>query len=203
MFVERDVKKCYKLMISVLLLVTLITLGTIYLYQIIDSQFTKMVLQNISYLASLVCVFVGIKISRKPLSEFGLFSHTLLKQLSIGLIGGLVLLLMLKGLSFWPPSFNAYLIISQLLVAFAEEMIFRGFLYTMIYEISKAKSKSIIISSLLFGIYHYPLGHNIVQVVSACIVGLIYSGLRSVYFRTDKEIGIIPLTMMHWINNIL
>lgn len=199
---EKTIKNYYKLTIFIILLESLIIFGTIYLYRVFDSQFTLMLIQNISYLISLVCVLLGIKISHIPFDKFGLFSHSLFKQISIGILGGFALLLFFKGLSFLPLSFNIYLILSQILVTFTEEMLFRGFLFTMIYEISKSKAKSIIVSSIIFGIYHYPLGHDIVQVISTSIIGLIYSGLRSVYFKTDKEIGIIPLTIFHWINNI-
>lgn len=197
-----DIKKYYKLTIGIILLETLVTLSTIYLYQVIDDLFIQKILQNVSYFIMLFFVFIAIKISGKSLREFGLFSNALPKQIGIGLVGGLILLLVLKGFSFWPLSFDAYLVLSQILVVFAEEMLFRGFLFTMIYEISQSKWKAIVCSSILFALFHVPIGYNMISVLGTCMIGLVYSGIRSLYFKTDKEIGILPLAIFHWIYNI-
>ena len=90
----------------------------------------------------------------------------------------------------------------MMLVGFSEELLFRGFLFTMIYELSGSKLKTAFISSIIFGIWHYPVGQSIGQVINATIIGLIYAGIHSLYFRTDKEIGIIPLSIFHWMHNI-
>lgn len=197
-----NIKKYYMLTIGIILLETLVTLSTIYLYQMIDELFIQKILQNVSYFIMLLFVFIAIKISGKSLREFGLFSNALPKQIGIGLAGGLILLLVLKGFSFWPLSFDAYLVLSQILVVFAEEMLFRGFLFTMIYEISQSKWKAIVCSSILFALFHVPIGYNMISVLGTCMIGLVYSGIRSLYFKTDKEIGILPLAIFHWIYNI-
>lgn len=90
----------------------------------------------------------------------------------------------------------------MMLVGFSEELLFRGFLFTMIYELSGSRLKAVFIPSIVFGIWHFPVGQSIDQVIGTTIIGLIYAGMRSLYFRTDKEIGIIPLSIFHWMHNI-
>lgn len=199
---KNSVRKYFGLTICIIFLEMILTITTVYLYQVLDSYLIKIIVQNVSYLIILVFTFIGIKMSHMTLREFGLFSYSLPKQLGTGFIVGFILLCVLKGGSFWPPSLDIYLMFSQLLVAFTEELLFRGFLFTMVYEISHSKMKSILISSVVFGLYHYPIHHDILFVFASCIIGLTYSGLHSLYFKTDKEIGILSLTIVHWINNI-
>lgn len=140
--------------------------------------------------------------SKKSLRDFGLFTDHLFKQVLMGLVVGFILNVLLRGLSFLQASPNLYDVFSMMLVGFSEELLYRGFLFTMIYELSGSKLKTAFISSIIFGIWHYPVGQSIGQVINATIIGLIYAGIRSLYFRTDKEIGIIPLAIFHWLYDI-
>lgn len=133
--------------------------------------------------------------SKKSLRDFGLSTDHLFKQILIGLVVGFILVVLLQGLSFLEASPNLYDIFSMMLVGFSEELLFRGFLFTMIYELSGSRLKAVFIPSIVFGIWHFPVGQSIDQVIGTTIIGLIYAGIRSLYFITDKEIGIIPLSI--------
>lgn len=173
-----------------------------YLYQILDSHLIKIIIQNVANVLSICVTLLAIKVSKKSLRDFGLFTDHLFKQILIGLVVGFILVVLLQGLSFLEASPNLYDIFSMMLVGFSEELLFRGFLFTMIYELSGSRLKVVFIPSIVFGIWHFPVGQSIDQVIGTTIIGLIYSGMRSLYFRTDKEIGIIPLSIFHWMHNI-
>ena len=196
------VKKEYILIGSVLTCEVVSSFLIAYLYQILDSHLIKIIIQNVANVLSICVTLLAIKVSKKSLWDFGLFTDHLFKQILIGLVVGFILVVLLQGLSFLEASPNLYDIFSMMLVGFSEELLFRGFLFTMIYELSGSRLKVVYIPSIVFGIWHFPVGQSIDQVIGTTIIGLIYSGMRSLYFRTDKEIGIIPLSIFHWMHNI-
>lgn len=195
-------KKEYILIGSVLTCEVVSSFLIAYLYQILDSHLIKIIIQNVANVLSICVTLLAIKVSKKSLRDFGLFTDHLFKQILIGLVVGFILVVLLQGLSFLEASSNLYDIFSMMLVGFSEELLFRGFLFTMIYELSGSRLKVVFIPSIVFGIWHFPVGQSIDQVIGTTIIGLIYSGMRSLYFRTDKEIGIIPLSIFHWMQNI-
>lgn len=195
-------KKEYILIGSVLTYEVFSSFLIAYLYQILDSHLIKIIIQNVANVLSICVTLLAIKMSKKSLRDFGLFTDHLFKQILIGLVVGFILVVLLQGLSFLEASPNLYDIFSMMLVGFSEELLFRGFLFTMIYELSGSRLKAVFIPSIIFGIWHFPVGQSIDQVIGTTIIGLIYSGMRSLYFRTDKEIGIIPLSIFHWMHNI-
>lgn len=196
------VKKEYILIGGVLTCEVVSSFLIAYLYQILDSHLIKIIIQNVANVLSICVTLLAIKVSKKSLRDFGLFTDHLFKQILIGLVVGFILVVLLQGLSFLEASPNLYDIFSMMLVGFSEELLFRGFLFTMIYELSASRLKVVFIPSIVFGIWHFPVGQSIDQVIGTTIIGLIYSGMRSLYFRTDKEIGIIPLSIFHWMHNI-
>ena len=195
-------KKEYILIGSVLTCEVVSSFLIAYLYQILDSHLIKIIIQNVANVLSICVTLLAIKVSKKSLRDFGLFTDHLFKQILIGLVVGFILVVLLQGLSFLEASPNLYDIFSMMLVGFSEELLFRGFLFTMIYELSGSRLKVVFIPSIVFGIWHFPVGQSIDQVIGTTIIGLIYAGMRSLYFRTDKEIGIIPLSIFHWMHNI-
>lgn len=195
-------KKEYILIGSVLTYEVVSMFLIAYLYQILDSHLIKIIIQNVANVLSICVTLLAIKVSKKSLRDFGLFTDHLFKQILIGLVVGFILVVLLQGLSFLEASPNLYDIFSMMLVGFSEELLFRGFLFTMIYELSGSRLKVVFIPSIVFGIWHFPVGQSIDQVIGTTIIGLIYAGIRSLYFRTDKEIGIIPLSIFHWMHNI-
>ncbi len=62
-------------------------------------------------------------------------------------------------------------------VALAEELIFRGYIFYKLLKIKDAQWFAIIISSLLFGLFHI-LNGNIIQIAMTTVLGIIYCVLR-------------------------
>lgn len=58
-------------------------------------------------------------------------------------------------------------------VALAEELIFRGYLFNKLLEIKKSRLFAVIISSLLFGLFHIFNG-NLIQIFMTAIIGFLY-----------------------------
>lgn len=153
----------------------------------------------------LFSTLILIKVSGKPMREFGLFKDKIPKQIITGLMIAAVCLL-LMFLTGWRPTLKEdllYIILSQLLVAFSEELLFRGFILTMLKDVCKSCNMAVVVAALLFGLWHYPIGHSIGQVFSAFIIGAIYGALRTVFDDTDSSIGVPSIAIAHWIWNVL
>ena len=82
-------------------------------------------------------------------------------------------------------------------VGFGEELIFRGYFLDRIREIFHSNIWGVILSSVLFGLFHYPTNHNIEQVISAILVGIFYSVCK----LKIKNCGLISLSIAHGCND--
>lgn len=98
---------------------------------------------------------------------------------------------------------SLYIVLSQLLVAFAEELFFRGYLLEMMKDVARTSERAVIISAFLFGLWHYPISHNIGLVIITFFLGAIYGTLRTLFEKTEKEIGIVSLSIAHWLFNVV
>ena len=93
--------------------------------------------------------------------------------------------------------------LSQLLVAFAEELFFRGYLLEMMKDVARTSERAVIISAFLFGLWHYPISHNIGLVIITFFLGAIYGPWRTLFEKTEKELGIVSLSIAHWLFNVV
>ena len=71
-----------------------------------------------------------------------------------------------------------YVIKSIFVIGFGEELIWRGYFYERINEITNSGLWAVVVSSILFGLWHYPNGQNIMQVLVTCCLGLLYGFAR-------------------------
>ena len=62
-------------------------------------------------------------------------------------------------------------------VALAEELVFRGYLYHKLTKINDSKWFAIVISSIVFGLFHIFIG-NVIQVIFTAMIGFIYCLFR-------------------------
>jgi membrane protease YdiL (CAAX protease family) len=77
-------------------------------------------------------------------------------------------------------------------VALAEELIFRGYLFTKLLEIKNSRWFAIILSSVLFGLFHIFSG-NIIQVLMTAVLGFIYCIFR----EKAKGATLVSLIIAH------
>lgn len=88
-----------------------------------------------------------------------------------------------------PNAFMGYFVIA-FLPAIAEEMFFRGFVLSSLLKRVKPWM-AIVVSALLFGIFHM----NFVQIIPATLTGVILA------YITYKSKSIYPAMLMHFLNN--
>ena len=186
-------KKEYILMGSVLTYEVVSMLLIAYLYQILDSHLIKIIIQNVANVLSICVTLLAIKVSKKSLRDFGLFTDHLFKQILIGLVVGFILVVLLQGLSFLEASPNLYDIFSMMLVGFSEELLFRGFLFTMIYELSGSRLKAVFIPSIVFGIWHFPVGQTSLEGIGNCTAYLYKDKSYYIQLLTNKTTFIFNL----------
>jgi len=71
-----------------------------------------------------------------------------------------------------------YVIKSLIFVGVGEELVWRGYFYERINRIANSGTWAVVTSSILFGLWHYPNGQNIMQVLMVTALGLIYGFAR-------------------------
>lgn len=83
-------------------------------------------------------------------------------------------------------------------VAFAEEFIFRGFIFNKLLRINSSRKYAIMVSSLLFGLYHIFNG-NIIQVFMTSLIGIFFCLCR----EKIKNCTITSLIVAHGVYDAL
>ena len=169
-------------------------------------NFSTEILQNGAYVLMVLGTLAFIAMSKKSLRDVGLFRVHFVRQLIVGgVIGGILLVVCgaFTGWRFFANGCSLYIVLSQLLVAFAEELFFRGYLLEMMKDVARTSECAVIISAFLFGLWHYPISHNIGLVIITFFLGAIYGTLRTLFEKTEKEIGIVSLSIAHWLFNVV
>ena len=164
------------------------------------------ILQNGANVLMVLGTLAFIAMNKKTLRDVGLFRVHLVRQLIVGgVIGGILLVVCgaFTGWRFFANGCSLYIVLSQLLVAFAEELFFRGYLLEMMKDVARTSERAVIISAFLFGLWHYPISHNIGLVIITFFLGAIYGTLRTLFEKTEKEIGIVSLSIAHWLFNVV
>ena len=77
-------------------------------------------------------------------------------------------------------------------VALAEELVFRGYIFNKLLNINSSKWVAIIISSLLFGLFHIFNG-NIIQIFMTAFIGFLYCIFRD----RIKDCTLLSLIIAH------
>lgn len=169
-------------------------------------NFPAEILQSGAYVLMVLGTLAFIALSKKSLRDVGLFRGHFVRQLIVGgVIGGILLVVCgaFTGWRFFANGCSLYIVLSQLLVAFAEELFFRGYLLEMMKDVARTSERAVIVSALLFGLWHYPISHNIGLVIITFFLGAIYGTLRTLFEKTEKEIGIVSLSIAHWLFNVV
>jgi membrane protease YdiL (CAAX protease family) len=78
-------------------------------------------------------------------------------------------------------------------VGFAEELLFRGYLLNSIKRISNSTITAIVVSSFLFGAWHYILSGSIAQVAFTTAIGIILAVPR----MAGKNCSIVSVSLAH------
>lgn len=187
----------------------LIMTGIIHTTMVIKNvapNFPAEILQSGAYVLMVLGTLAFIALSKKSLRDVGLLRVHFVRQLIVGgVIGGILLVACgaFTGWRFFANGCSLYIVLSQLLVAFAEELFFRGYLLEIMKDVARTSERAVIISAFLFGLWHYPISHNIGLVIITFFLGVIYGTLRTLFEKTEKEIGIVSLSIAHWLFNVV
>jgi membrane protease YdiL (CAAX protease family) len=113
----------------------------------------------------LLPVVVALKFSKQNLKDIALTRRNLRKNLALGLLTSLVLILFLGVLSpFLGGGFagfsvaTGYLFLSYVIIGFGEEIVFRGYIQTRLVSYS-GSAIGIGVTSLCYAAYNFPLGY--------------------------------------------
>ena len=143
-----------------------------------------MIIEN--WLVALVPIVITVT-SKDKLSDYGFSREKVGLQLLIGLGVGIAMSAVLTvapilaGLKDWISNGKQYEFLWQYVyefvycitgVALMEEYVFRGFIFTKLKTASNSNVLAVIISSVLFGLFHI-FGGNLIQVVITGFIGAI------------------------------
>ncbi len=113
----------------------------------------------------LLPVVVALKFSKQNLKDIALTRRNLRKNLALGLLMSLMLILFLGVLSpFLGGGFagfsvaTGYLFLSYVIIGFGEEIVFRGYIQTRLVAYS-GSAIGIGVTSLCYAAYNFPLGY--------------------------------------------
>jgi len=151
-------------------------------------------------------------VNKEKLQTFGFTSENLPRQIFIGILIALFMSVILSMLPIllgykdlvgstsytkaWQFTYEfVYRIFG---VALVEELIFRGYIFYKLLEINNSKAFAIMISSLLFGLFHIFNG-NLLQVLMTAIIGFIYCMLR----EKIKDCTLLSLIIAHGLYDAL
>lgn len=194
------------------IIVTIIIFMIAFIAGVIVPEFSGMTIPIIYYLILMfVIIFTVKKHEGRKLNSIGLYSNNLMKQIGIGI--GIFLVLSLftiaplivgvsaqEVLNFKPKNISVlifFIFFDIFCVGFGEELVYRGYFLERLNEIFKSKMWGIAISSILFGLFHYPTNHDIVQVITAIFFGI----FMSLCTLKIKNCGLISLAIAHGLTN--
>ena len=113
----------------------------------------------------LLPAIVALRWSKQTLGSIGIARKNLIKNLALGLLVGLLLILFLGVLSpFLAGGFagfsvpTGYLLLSYIIIGFGEEILFRGYMQTRLTAYS-GPAMGIGLASLFYVTYNFPLGY--------------------------------------------
>lgn len=147
----------------------------------------RMVLMIVTYFMIALVPFCISVINKDKLSDFGFTKEKLGYQMLVGFLIALCFSFIftviphLVGKSDWVNNNHQYQYMWQFVydfvyyifaVALVEEFVFRGFFYKKLETVFDSNVAVIIVSSILFGLFHF-YGGNIAQIILTGIIGVI------------------------------
>lgn len=156
-----------------------------------------------------IAILIYIHVYDEPVKEYVFHLHNPLIQLIYGIglyvfIGILFrstassLSLISESVNHLITNFNTinlFVLLDLFYNVFIEEFIWRGFVLTFL---SKKLNifLGIIITSILFGLVHYPVFFSYTHVINSCIISVIYCYLR---IHSPEKFGVFSLAITHFL----
>jgi len=176
------------------------------------STFVRMAFMISNYLIiTLVVIITVLFIEKRNFNSLGFTKSKIVKQLFIGFsiffilsLATIVPLIIginkISVLNFKPKNITIllfFMIYDIICVGFGEEIIFRGYFLSRMKEVANSKVLAIFLSSIFFGIWHFPFNLDIFQVITASIIGIIFAFLKTKL----KNCSTLSLSIAHGLND--
>jgi membrane protease YdiL (CAAX protease family) len=148
----------------------------------------RMITMPIAYWLPALIPLIILRITRMKPAILGFSKADLPHQVLVGILLGIVMSLVftltphLIGLGSFVDNGRRYKMLWQFVYEFGycilavgavEELLFRGFFYHKLHQLVSSEAAAILISSLLFGLFHIFSG-NILQIIMTALVGIFW-----------------------------
>lgn len=210
-----------KVIISINLIIILFLLAILFSKNLIPIE-SKFLSQIVMYIIWLLVVFAGVRIFYSD--KIGDFAFTTKNKvpkkakrnarligLSIGIITNILVIFLIDDLNDYPKGFNIVqkLMVAILLAPIVEEIVFRGYIQTILgFALAKYKNTvkifwlPIIITSIIFSLLHFTAIKTVSIYQTLSIVTLALAiGLFAGYFK-EKYNSLIPSINLHIFSNM-
>jgi len=169
------------------------------------SDLLKMVMKALVYILLVAIPFVICIIMKRPIGALGFKKEDLLKQILIG-CGIFAFLASLMTIAVLVLGENAKMLIGSKLtgigsiiysivflivfVGMGEEILFRGYFLERFKTLTGSVAWAIILSSILFGAWHFPGGQDFLQVFITAMIGAIL-GFSMLKFKNCSTLSVV------------
>ena len=184
------------------------------IYVYLNGLISEMLFLLITIIPS-IAIMIYISAYHESLEEYGFHFHKPIIQLFCGIVLYVFMGIFFRFTFLSPPPFsealgniitkfdlinidNFFYILNMLLNVLTEEILWRGFVLTFLLKKSN-NFFAIFITSVFFGLMHFPVTYSFTQVINTCIISILYCSLRT--FFPDK-FSILSLTVTHFLWNV-
>ena len=158
------------------------------IYVYLNGLISEMLFLLITIIPS-IAIIIYISVYNKSLEEYGFHLHKPIIQLFCGIVLYVFMGIFFRFTFLSPPPFsealrniiakfdqiniaNFFYIFNMLLNVLTEEILWRGFVLTFLSKKSN-NFFAIFITSVFFGLMHFPVTYSFTQVINTCIISLI------------------------------
>ncbi|MDR1706032.1 MAG: CPBP family intramembrane metalloprotease [Clostridiales bacterium] len=162
---------------------------------------------------ALVPVLLLMRWDKTKFFELGFTASNLFTQIALGVFAGIVLSVLMAGVSYalgipvrGSLSLSRFLsesLLNLVTVGLVEETVFRGYIYKKLFDYSNKRLFTVIVSSVLFGLFHFVnmpyqgVIITLIQVGTTTVIGLVFCLLRVI----KKTFNMISLIVLHSVYN--
>jgi membrane protease YdiL (CAAX protease family) len=194
-----------ELVLSVFFTFAIVIIAPIILAHI-SNQTGKMIIRPLAYVLLLGIPFILCKGLKNPIGTLGFKKENITKQVLMGVCVFVMLDLVItiavfalgdnKGILL-PAKENRIgiiiysVIFNMIFVGMGEETLFRGYFMERFRTLTNSDIWAVVISALMFGIWHFPNGQDFLQVILTALIGAVF-GLARLKMKnaTTLSVGI-------------
>lgn len=214
---EEFLKAKNKISVIETTVVAVLAFGIVYyapfLMDFIRNFYARLAVSPLFYVLLTIIPFIAGKITDNHLGPLIFKKEDILKQLAAGLNVFSISAMILTAVSIMVGDYKYFLIGPKqtdiiliiyniffyiLFVGTSEEILFRGYFMQRIEAISGSKKISVVLSAIIFGLWHFPGGNNFVQVFITTVLGAFYG----ISLYKVKYCSVLSLIIAHGLYNI-